>query len=156
MAGTAAGRRAAEPRSRPTSWSRRASSGCSSSSSSRSLTLAQTSLAGRRRALVGRLPPGASPTTAAHFLRSFGYALAATLIAHRCSAIRWPTSSRSAPGKFKNLLLGLVILPFFTTFLVRTFAWKTILNDGGSGRRAARSRCTCCRPDGRLLNTTWR
>jgi spermidine/putrescine transport system permease protein len=24
-----------------------------------------------------------------------------------------------------------VVLPFFTTFLVRTFAWKTILNDGG-------------------------
>ena len=23
------------------------------------------------------------------------------------------------------------MLPFFTTFLVRTFAWKTILNDGG-------------------------
>jgi spermidine/putrescine transport system permease protein len=34
-------------------------------------------------------------------------------------------------GKLKNLLLGLVVLPFFTTFLVRTFAWKTILNDGG-------------------------
>ena len=24
-----------------------------------------------------------------------------------------------------------VIVPFFTTFLVRTFAWKTIFNDGG-------------------------
>ena len=24
-----------------------------------------------------------------------------------------------------------MVLPFFTTFLVRTFAWKTILNDGG-------------------------
>ena len=34
-------------------------------------------------------------------------------------------------GRLKNLLLGLVILPFFTTFLVRTFAWKTILNDSG-------------------------
>ena len=34
-------------------------------------------------------------------------------------------------GRLKNLLLGLVILPFFTTFLVRTFAWKTILGDGG-------------------------
>ncbi len=34
-------------------------------------------------------------------------------------------------GRLKNLLLGLVVLPFFTTFLVRTFAWKTILNDGG-------------------------
>ena len=34
-------------------------------------------------------------------------------------------------GRLKNLLLGLVVLPFFTTFLVRTFAWKTILGDSG-------------------------
>ena len=36
---------------------------------------------------------------------------------------------RSLP--FVLMHLGAVVLPFFTTFLVRTFAWKTILNDGG-------------------------
>ncbi len=55
--------------------------------------------------------------------------------ARRCSAIAlgYPLAYVIAfrSGRFKNLLLGLVILPFFTTFLVRTFAWKTILNDGG-------------------------
>ena len=34
-------------------------------------------------------------------------------------------------GRYKNLILGLVILPFFVTFLIRTIAWKTILADDG-------------------------
>ena len=38
-----------------------------------------------------------------------------------------------------------MILPFFTTFLVRTFAWKTILNDSGSGGLVAAVGSTCCR-----------
>ena len=32
-------------------------------------------------------------------------------------------------GKWRNALLLLVILPFFTTYLVRTLAWQTILDD---------------------------
>jgi spermidine/putrescine transport system permease protein len=32
-------------------------------------------------------------------------------------------------GRFKNLLLFLVIAPFFTSFLIRTLAWRTILSD---------------------------
>jgi spermidine/putrescine transport system permease protein len=32
-------------------------------------------------------------------------------------------------GKYRNALLLLVILPFFTTYLVRTLAWQTILDD---------------------------
>ncbi len=34
-------------------------------------------------------------------------------------------------GKYKNVLLALVVLPFFTTYLVRTLAWKILLYDGG-------------------------
>ena len=34
-------------------------------------------------------------------------------------------------GRFKNILLGLVVVPFFTNFLIRTLAWKTILGDQG-------------------------
>jgi spermidine/putrescine transport system permease protein len=65
-----------------------------------------------------------------HFLRSFDYALAATLLA---LALGYPLAYFIAfrAGRLRNLLLGLVILPFFVTFLVRTFAWKTILNDAG-------------------------
>src|ERR1044072_6928619 len=32
-------------------------------------------------------------------------------------------------GRFKLLLLFAVIAPFFTTYLIRTIAWKTILSD---------------------------
>lgn len=34
-------------------------------------------------------------------------------------------------GKYKNLLLFLVIAPFFTSFLLRTISWKIILSDNG-------------------------
>ena len=69
-------------------------------------------------------------TYGVHFFRSIRYAFTATIFA---IALGYPLAYFMAfrSGRFKNLLLGLVILPFFTTFLVRTFAWKTILNDGG-------------------------
>jgi spermidine/putrescine transport system permease protein len=34
-------------------------------------------------------------------------------------------------GKYKNILLGLVVIPFFTSYLIRTIAWSTILSDRG-------------------------
>ncbi len=34
-------------------------------------------------------------------------------------------------GRFKNLLLFLVIAPFFTSFLIRTISWKILLGDAG-------------------------
>jgi spermidine/putrescine transport system permease protein len=34
-------------------------------------------------------------------------------------------------GRWKNLLLALVIAPAFTSFLIRTIAWETILSDHG-------------------------
>ncbi|MEI2712662.1 MAG: ABC transporter permease [Nocardioides sp.] len=34
-------------------------------------------------------------------------------------------------GRWKNLMLVLVIAPFFTSFLVRTLSWKLLLGDGG-------------------------
>jgi len=46
-----------------------------------------------------------------------------------------------------------VILPFFTTFLVRTFAWKTILNDNGFAINFLQS-VHLLSEGGRLLNTT--
>ena len=34
-------------------------------------------------------------------------------------------------GRYRNVLLGLVMVPFFTSFLLRTIAWQSLLNDSG-------------------------
>ena len=47
------------------------------------------------------------------------------------SPTRWRTSSPSSPARYKALLLVLVVAPFFASFLIRTYAWKTILADEG-------------------------
>ena len=62
------------------------------------------------------------------FGRSLLYAGAATAIAF---VIGYPLAYVIAMrgGKYRNALLLLVILPFFTTYLVRTLAWQTILDD---------------------------
>jgi spermidine/putrescine transport system permease protein len=62
------------------------------------------------------------------FGRSLWYAGAATALAF---VIGYPLAYAIAVrgGRWKNALLLLVILPFFTTYLVRTLAWQTILDD---------------------------
>ncbi|MDQ3223851.1 MAG: ABC transporter permease [Gemmatimonadota bacterium] len=115
------------------------------------VSLAQTSVGvadgpwwdGYQRALTGY---------GSHFFRSLRYAFAATLLA---LVLGYPLAYVIAfrAGRLKTLLLGLVILPFFTTFLVRTFAWKTILNDGGPAVRMLQQ-LHLLAPDGRLLDTT--
>ena len=64
------------------------------------------------------------------FIRSFAYAGSATVL---CILIGYPVAYVIAfrGGRFKNLLLGLVVVPFFTSFLIRTLAWATVLNDNG-------------------------
>ena len=48
-------------------------------------------------------------------------------------------------ARWKNLLLVLVIAPFFTSFLIRTLAWKTILADDGPVVDVLSTRSsTCC------------
>ena len=61
---------------------------------------------------------------------------------------------RVQTGRYKNLLLGLVVLPFFVTFLVRTLAWKTIFADGGFLVRLLDTLGLLV--DGRLLSTSGR
>jgi len=66
-----------------------------------------------------------------HIFRSFAYAILATIFALLFSyplayfigvkARRWPL--------LQNLMLVLVIAPFFISFLLRTLAWKSILSD---------------------------
>jgi spermidine/putrescine transport system permease protein len=65
------------------------------------------------------------------FFRSFVYAGVATLL---CLLIAYPLAYMIAfrGGKWKNLLLFAVVAPFFTTYLIRTLAWQTILTDEGA------------------------
>ncbi len=62
------------------------------------------------------------------FLRSFLYAGVATVL---CLLIAYPLAYTIAfkGGKYKSALLFLVVAPFFTTYLIRTLAWQTILSD---------------------------
>ncbi|MFE4547083.1 ABC transporter permease [Streptomyces sp. NPDC056785] len=64
------------------------------------------------------------------FLRSVAYAGAATVL---CLLLGYPLAYLIAfrAGRWRNVVLVLVIAPFFTSFLIRTLAWKTILADGG-------------------------
>jgi spermidine/putrescine transport system permease protein len=64
------------------------------------------------------------------FGRSFLFAIISTLLA---LAIAYPLAYAIAfkSGKYKNLLLVLVVAPFFTSFLLRTIAWKQILGEEG-------------------------
>ena len=57
----------------------------------------------------------------------------ATLNALFCLLIGYPLAYYIAnqPDKKKNLLLFLVIIPFWTNFLVRTYAWMIILRTEG-------------------------
>ncbi|MEV5823304.1 ABC transporter permease [Micromonospora harpali] len=55
-------------------------------------------------------------------------------------------------GRWKNLLLVCVVAPMFTSFLVRTLAWKTILSDNGWLVGLLRD-VHLLGPDGRLLAT---
>jgi spermidine/putrescine transport system permease protein len=62
--------------------------------------------------------------------RSIVYAGAATLLTF---LIAYPLAYAIAfkGGRQKNLLLFLVVAPFFTSFLLRTISWKIILSDNG-------------------------
>ena len=64
------------------------------------------------------------------FIRSVIYALIVTGLT---LLIGYPLAYTIAfrGGRAKNILLLLVILPFFTSFIIRTLAWKLILADTG-------------------------
>ncbi|RIJ78860.1 ABC transporter permease [Nakamurella silvestris] len=64
------------------------------------------------------------------FLRSFVYAGSATVLA---ILIAYPIAYMIAfkAGQWRSILLVLIIAPFFTSFLIRTLAWTTILSDTG-------------------------
>ena len=64
------------------------------------------------------------------FIRSIEYAGIATVLA---LALSYPVAYWIAfrGGRWKNLLLLMIVAPFFVTYLIRTLAWETILSDNG-------------------------
>ena len=86
------------------------------------------------------------------FFRSIKYAAMATVAA---LIISFPLAYFLAfkAGKWKNFMLLLIILPFFTSYLVRTIAWQTILSDNGFVAERMRD-IGLLGEDGRLLATT--
>jgi spermidine/putrescine transport system permease protein len=85
------------------------------------------------------------------FLRSFLYAGIATLLA---LLIAYPLAYFIAlkSGRWRSLLLVLVIAPSFASFLLRTYAWKTILADESPITTFLNALHLL--PDGRILNTS--
>jgi spermidine/putrescine transport system permease protein len=85
-------------------------------------------------------------------LRSFLYAGLATGIALLVSypLVYW-IAFRG--GRWKSLLLLLIIAPFFVTYLIRTLAWQTILADQGTIVGILRD-LHILEPDGRVLATS--
>ena len=62
--------------------------------------------------------------------RSVGFALATVVL---CLLIGYPVAYYIAifGGRWKTVLLALVVLPFFVNYLIRTYAWIAMLGDDG-------------------------
>ena len=70
------------------------------------------------------------PLFAPVLLRSVGYAAATAAL---CILIGYPVAYYIARfgGRWKYLLVALVVLPFLVNYLIRTYAWTAILSDDG-------------------------
>jgi spermidine/putrescine transport system permease protein len=86
------------------------------------------------------------------FFRAFEYSAIATVLA---LLIAYPLAYAIAfrGGRWKNAMLLAVIAPFFTTYLIRTLAWETILSDNGFVVNTLQTFGVISN-DGRLLATT--
>ncbi len=71
-----------------------------------------------------------NPTYFPVMLRSVLYAAATTVL---CLAIGYPVAYYIARygGRYRNVLIALLVLPFFVNYLVRTYAWVALLADDG-------------------------
>ncbi len=90
-----------------------------------------------RGAYGGVMPPWtlenwqrlADPLYAGILARSF---LVAALSTALCLVLAFPLAMAiTRGGRWKNLLLALVMLPFWTSLLIRTYAWMFLLRDTG-------------------------
>jgi spermidine/putrescine transport system permease protein len=79
--------------------------------------------------------------------RSAGFALATVAL---CLLIGYPVAYYIAVfgGRWKNVLIALVVLPFFVNYLIRTYAWIAMLGDDGLVNGVLDSSI-------RFINTPW-
>ena len=91
--------------------------------------------------------------------RALGYAGVTTIL---CILLAYPLAYFIAfkAGRWRNVLLGLVMVPFFTSFLLRTIAWQSLFSDNGPVLGAAESLHLVgvldfmqLTTDGKILNT---
>lgn len=80
----------------------------------------------------------AEPAYRAVLLRSLGYALLTCVI---CLAVAYPVAYAIAlhGGRFKNLLIAAIVVPFFANYLVRMYGWSVVLSDDGPLLKALRA-----------------
>jgi len=86
------------------------------------------------------------------FVRSLLYALATVVIS---VVIAYPVAYAVAlhGGRYKNVLIAAIVVPFFASYLIRMYAWKALLSDDGLMNSAIRRSGL---GDGvSLLNTPW-
>ena len=85
------------------------------------------------------------------FIRAFTYSAIATIV---CLVLAYPIAYYMAfrARKYRNLMLVLIVAPFFASFLLRTNAWKTILS--GDGFVVTFLNSINLLPQGRILNTS--
>jgi len=85
------------------------------------------------------------------FIRAFTYSAIATVV---CLVLAYPIAYYMAfrARKYRNLMLVLIVAPFFASFLLRTNAWKTILSGDGFVVNFLNSFNLL--PEGRILNTS--
>ncbi len=77
------------------------------------------------------------------FWRSVWMAVVTTVL---CLALSYPVAyyiAVAAPARRRNFLLGLAVVPFWTSFLIRTYAWMFLLRTEGLINRTL----LCGRPD---------
>jgi spermidine/putrescine transport system permease protein len=93
------------------------------------------------------------PLFAPVLLRSVGYALATVVI---CLLIGYPIAYYIARfgGRWKTLLIAVVVLPFLVNYLVRTYAWVAILSDEGLVNGILED-AGIAENGVRLVNTSW-
>ena len=86
---------------------------------------------GLDRLSLDRYREALDPAFLATFRSTLGIALTGTLL---LLVVAFPLAYALAtrvPPRWRGLLLGLVIVPFWTSFLLRTFAWRIILAPNG-------------------------
>jgi spermidine/putrescine transport system permease protein len=71
-----------------------------------------------------------NPTYLTVVVRSILYAL---LTVGLCALIGYPVAYTIAlhGGRFKNALIAALVIPFFASYLIRMYAWSTLLSDEG-------------------------